>query len=230
MKTLSPDRNKLYCFSPEVMLATFLIEVFLAIYVFVRYRMTNFGRISIGILLLLAGFQIVEYQICTGVNSIFWSRLGFVIITLLPVLGVHLIYLITGKNHFLKFGYALMTVFVLNYAFAENALTSPAFCTGNYIIFYSRPGIDWLYVGYYSLFLFLGIWEAAEGFMANKQNRIILGWTIMSYAVIILPTAIISILSPITRSAIPSIMCGFALILAFILTFKVVPLYHKSLK
>jgi len=38
------------------------------------------------------------------------------------------------------------------------------------------------------------------------------------------------ILIPITRAAIASIMCGFAVIFAFIITFKIAPIYHKYVK
>jgi hypothetical protein len=36
------------------------------------------------------------------------------------------------------------------------------------------------------------------------------------------------VLMPITRNAIASIMCGFALAFAFILAIKVVPIYNRT--
>ncbi len=223
------NQNLFFCFSPEVMLATFLIEVAAAIYVFFRYKTTVFSRIVISILLLLAGFQFIEYQICEIGDSLILTRLGFVFITILPVLALHLTYTITGSRHFLKLGYVLMFAFILIYAFAENAVTSSAVCTGNYIVFYSQTELAWLYAGYYFLFLLLGIWEALEGLLENKGERKALVWLIIGYLSFMLPMGIVYLISPPARDAIPSIMCGFALLFGLILAIKVAPRYYKNL-
>jgi len=114
------DKNYFFCFSPEVMLATFLIEITLAVYVFFRYKMGFFGKIVVSLLVLLAAFQLAEYKICTGYNGIVWSKIGFVVITLLPVLGLHLISFIAKRKHFLTLGYALVTTYILIFIFGNN--------------------------------------------------------------------------------------------------------------
>lgn len=45
----------------------------------------------------------------------------------------------------------------------------------------------------------------------------------LGYMAFILPTAFFNIIKPETVSAIPSIMCGFAVLLAFTLTLRVMP-------
>src|SRR5689334_11891738 len=102
-----PNQN-LYCFSPEVMVATFLIELGLAGYVLFRYHVTRFGKVTAAVLLLLGTFQFAEYQICTRNGSVpmLWSRIGFVAITLLPLAGLYLVSIVSHKPHFLKLGYA----------------------------------------------------------------------------------------------------------------------------
>src|SRR5215471_4163757 len=104
-----------YCFSPEVMMATFIIELILATFVFFRYRVTRFGRAAAGVLLLLGTFQLAEYRICTTTGGVplFWSRVGFVAITLLPLAGLYLVHLVSHKPHFLKLGYATAAAFVV---------------------------------------------------------------------------------------------------------------------
>src|SRR3989344_7940821 len=154
-------RNRFFCFTPEVMLATFFTEIALAIYVFIRYRLTVFGRLVMAMLILLGLFQFIEYQVCADPNQLFWSRIGFVIITILPALGLHLIYLITQKNHFLKFGYTLMLAYIFIFLFAPKAI-SGATCGGNYIIFHTAQYLYQTYGAYYFGLLFLGIWEALE--------------------------------------------------------------------
>lgn len=226
MKILYPDRNKLYCFSPEVMLATFLIEIVLAAYVFVRYRMTNFGRISVAILILLALFQLAEYKICGGDQTIFWSRLGFAAITLLPILGLHLITLVTQRNYFLIFGYLASFLLISAFLFSPQAITG-AVCTGNYVIFNTHQELAWIFSGYYFGLLMLGMWEIGEKLTVGKDR--LLTWMLIGYLSFLVPIGTVYLLRPETVFAIPSIMCGFALIFAFILALRIVSLYHNNL-
>lgn len=219
-------KGKLFCFTPEVMLATFLTETALAVYVFVRYRLTAFIRLITAILVLLGAFQFVEYEVCIDPNQLFWPRVGFAIITFLPVLSLHLISLVTGKKHFLKFGYTLMFAYIAIFLFAPKAING-AVCGGNYIIFNTAQELWWTYGVYYFGFLFLGIWEAIEN--KTKENRSLLNWLLVGYGSFMLPMGIVYLTMPIVAwNATPSIMCGFALIFAFILAFKVAPKYHQS--
>ncbi len=217
--------EKLFCFTPEVMLATFLTEFFLAGYVFFRYRLTSFGRLIVTVLICLATFQISEYMVCGGFNAIFWSKVGYTAITALPVLGLTIVSMVTGKNNFLKFGYALMFLYILIFIFAPKAI-SGAVCEKNYLVFYTNQELSWTYSVYYFGFLVLAIWEAWES--RNNSNRNLLTWIIAGYLSFMLPMGIVYILSPAARHAIPSIMCGFALIFAFILAFKVASKYKDK--
>ena len=55
-------------------------------------------------------------------------------------------------------------------------------------------------------------------------------WFIIGYLSFILPLTLVYILIPTSRVAVASIMCGFAVIFAFILTFKIAPIYHECIK
>jgi len=224
------DKNTFTCFSPGVMISTFLIEIILAIYVYLKYKMTAFSRLIILLLIFLATFQLAEYQICTGNYSELWTKIGFVSITFLPALGLQLISLVTESKKFLKLGYILMVGFILFFIFYPTAING-AVCGGNYIIFNTHHIISWLYAAYYLGFLLIGILESAKYLQHNRNQAA--KWMLAGYISFTLPMTIIYLMFPEARSAIPSIMCGFAIFLALILAFKVAPLssyyQHKNL-
>lgn len=210
------------------MLATFVIESGLAAYVLFRHRKGLFARVAVGLLLLLALFQLSEYQICGNHNAIFWSRFGLVAITLLPILGLYLISLISHKKHFLRLGYGAAALSVLVILVAPADLIDPV-CAGNYITFGGPEVVYRFYAAYYLGFLLIGIWESIEALGATKSKRIhrILRWLVIGYLSFMLPMGIVYAFYEPARMAVTSIMCGFALSLAFILTFRIVPEYYR---
>ena len=107
----------LFCFSPPIMLATVIVESALALWTLFRYRQHLLGKIAVVILLLLAAFQISEYQVCGNHSAEAWSKFGLVAITLLPVFGLRLISLITKKKSFLVLGSIIAAVLVLCFIF-----------------------------------------------------------------------------------------------------------------
>jgi hypothetical protein len=225
-------KGALYCFSPPVMIATFAIELALAVYVFVRHRMTLFGRVAGFVLILLATFQFAEYRICTTTGPLphMWSRIGFIAITLLPLAGLYLVSLVSHKQHFLKLGYATATGFVVYFMVIPKSITG-AICGGNYVIFNTTTDLYRLYGFYYWGFLLLGIWEAIERIESFKRRtgaKRALEWLIVGYISFMGPMGLAYILFPSTRNAVASIMCGFAITFAFILAFKVVPAYNRA--
>ena len=106
---------KLYCFSPPVMLATLLIEFLGAMYVWWRYKFNQITRLIISLLLCLGVFQLAEFFICTQESSanFFWARIGHAAITLLPPLGLQLIFCLANKK-----GWWLCLLYVLPVAFS----------------------------------------------------------------------------------------------------------------
>jgi hypothetical protein len=226
------DQQTLYCFSPPVMIATFTIEIILAIIVFVRYHATRFGKTAGFVLVLLAIFQFAEYRICTTAGNIplLWSRIGFVSITLLPLSGVYLVSLVSHKQHFLKLGYASAAAFVAYFTFVPKSITG-AICGGNYVIFNTSNDLYRLYGFYYLGFLLLGIWESVEKIASLKRRttaKKVLQWLIVGYLSFMGPMGLGYIFFPVIRNSAASIMCGFALTFAFILALKIVPAYNRT--
>ena len=230
-KSTRVSGRTLYCFSPPVMIATFVIEVALAVFVFIRHRVTRFGRVAGLVLILLATFQFAEYRICTtsGELPLLWSRIGFVAITLLPLSGLYLVSLVSHKPHFLKLGYLTAAGFVAYFIFVPKSITG-AICGGNYIIFNTSNDLYRLYGFYYLGFLLLGIWESIEkieSFKRQTAGKRALQWLIVGYLSFMGPMGVAYVFFPPARNAVASIMCGFALTLAFVLALKVVPLYNR---
>ncbi len=222
------------CFSPPIMLATLVTETFLALYTVWRYKMTTLTRLAVTTLVALAIFQLSEYFVCTGygMKAEQWSRVGFVAITVLPALGLHILHQLANKpiGRLIIGAYGSMTIFIVAFL-AYSAAFIGHQCTGNYVIF--QIGADQLggaYYVYYFGWLFtaitLGVHWANQlqdkGKAARKQLEAVKG-LVAGYLVFLVPVAVANIVNPMSRQGIPSIMCGFAVIFALILTLYVLP-------
>ncbi len=231
MRYLKPGR--LYCFSPPVMIATFFIEIVSAIYLLYRYQLTMVTKLASIILLCLATFQLAEYNVCEGafgISSLDWSRLGYVAITLLPPLGIHMIYAIAGKTNRLVVGasYGVAAMFSLFFLTVGHGISASQ-CLGNYVIFTTAPAMVTPYQLYYYGLLLFSVWLALSLGSAAKSvpiRRALYGLT-AGYLAFMVPTTAVNAINHDTMAGIPSIMCGFAVLLALALTFYVVPQYMK---
>jgi hypothetical protein len=218
----------LMCFSPPVMLATFLVEIVLLLVTVATKKLNKTTRLICATFFVLAFFQLCEYFVCggLGVNSVLWSRMGFVAITMLPPLGLHLMFAIANKKS--KFivpaGYLLMAGWIALFGFSENAFTNHQ-CVSNYVIFNLHHHVGYAYSLYYYGLLLLGILLAMRfGEKAKKKaQKEALCSMILGYAVFLVPTAVANTISPTTMAGIPSIMCGFAVLFALILFGYVLP-------
>lgn len=228
------------CFSPPVMLVTFGVEIVLALYVFWRFKLDMAARLAVLMLVLLAVFQLSEYFVCggAGLSSSGWSRLGYASITLLPSLGLHLLYVVAGNKdrRLVRVGYATAVGFIIFFLGYSEAFRSYQ-CTGNYVIFQLATNAGMVYGLYYygwlTTVLYLGVCWArqlqaqAKKTATSEANRKALVALVMGYLVFLVPTAIANSVKPETRQGIPSIMCGFAVIFAVILAVYIVPAIGK---
>jgi hypothetical protein len=226
---------KLYCFSPPVMLATLAVELGFAIFVFLRYKSTIVSRLAIAILVSLALFQGTEYLLCgmQGISGGMWSRIGYSAITLLPPLGIHLALSISKQTKpwllLIRIAYATAIFFILYFAFYTPAITGQT-CYANYVVFEGKgsPLASWLYSAYYYGWLLVGTGLSIYyGYLSKRANicRALFALA-LGYASFIIPTTTANLVDPATIHAIPSIMCGFAVLLAFVLVGKVLPEAH----
>ncbi len=220
------DSGKLYCFSPPVMLATFVIEICLAIYTFWRYKPSLVRRLGMFILIALGVFQATEYMICGGLgfNHMAWARFGYVSITLLPALGIHMLAVLSGKksSFLVTAAYATCLAFVGYYALNTAAISGNT-CTANYAVFYSPSTAGKLFGIYYYGWLMTGVYLAWKWGAEMPKKRKQLYSMMLGYLVFLVPTTAFNLIDPTTMRGIPSIMCGFAVLLAFVLVAKVLP-------
>ena len=226
--------NTLGCFSPPVMIATFVIEISLAIYVTWKYNLNAITRLAAAILFFLAVFQLAEYNVCEGsfgIDSLSWSRLGYVAITMLPPLGFHLATRLAGdrRTGLVTTAYMSAGLFAAFFTFSGTGLASSA-CLGNYVIFATAPMATSLYAAYYYGWLIVGtvycLTMAAR--QSQRHHAAALRALALGYLAFILPTTAANIIDPATLAGIPSIMCGFAVLLAIVLAGEVLPQYYRQ--
>lgn len=226
MRQKDRDSTLFACFSPPVMLATFAIEIGYLLYVIIRYKMNALSRLVSALLLCLATFQISEYFVCgADYSSSMWSRVGFVAITMLPPLGIHLIHTLAGKswNNITGAAYGMAAVWVGVFAFFEHAFSGHQ-CLGNYVIFQVKPGLGGLYFAHYYLWLGIGTWLAYQySKTVKRKDRKSLYLLAVGYLTLLVPTTTVNLLNPEAQLGLPSIMCGFAIILATIVVFGIMP-------
>ena len=223
----SKRQTTLYCFSPPVMIATCVIEVGLALHTLWRYKMGAVSRLATLLLLFLATFQLAEFMVCRGVgDGLLWSRVGFAAITTLPPLGLHLTYAVAGaKRRWLLWpAYLSGAAFLAFFSLIGRSIDGHA-CLGNYVIFQIAPGFGWLYGAYYYVWLIAALalgWRQLRCAEQRRKHRALAG-LMFGYAIFLLPTTTVNFLKPETMAAIPSVMCGFAVLLALMLGFVVLP-------
>jgi len=226
MKYFKPKDLKLYCFSPVVMLGTCIVEIAFALWAIFRYKMNEAGRLVVLILVFLAIFQIAEFNVCeTGwIDSLLASRLGYVAITMLPPLGIHLAYALAGakKRPLLIPAYATAALFAVFFLFIGQAL-SGHLCLGNYVIFQVLPGSVWLYALYYYGWMIAGVRLCFTLQSGKLRAASALTGLAVGYLAFMVPTTTINFLDRATIEGIPSIMCGFAVVLAVTLVVWVLP-------
>lgn len=226
------SKTTFYCFSPPVMAATFVIETSLMVYTLVRYKMSTLTRLAAATLALLALFQLSEFSVCgaTHWSAEVWSRVGYIAITMLPPLGIHLIRVISGRvpGWLVGLAYATGLGFAAIFGLHPSAFQSHV-CAGNYAIFQLANGVGGVYFAYYYGWLLAGIglslWASIS---ARTKVRQALIYQVFGYLSFLLPTGIVNAVNPQTISGIPSVMCGFAVVYAIVLSFGIVPLTLKK--
>ncbi len=222
--------DKMFCFSPPVMMFTFLFEILAAFFIWFTYDKHKATKIITALLVCLAIFQLAEYNVCEGafgISAANWSKIGFVSISLLPPLGIYLLQSLSktkNQKGLTQVSFGTAAVFSGIFLFTTTGV-SPNVCMGNYVIFKVNELINYAYGIYYWGWLIVGVMLSFVEFKRNKNKKIrqAIKYTGIGYLVFMIPTTVVNIIDPVTISGIPSIMCGFAILLAVALVFKVMP-------
>jgi hypothetical protein len=229
------SRPKFLCFSPQVMIATFVVEFGLILFMLVRYGIKKKLFLPMLLILFLGLFQLAEFYVSEGdkANVSAWSRFGFACISMLPPLGLHLMHQLAKKKpRILVWGYYGLTLGIIGYFLSADSVFTAYEATGNYIIFRLSNGV----AGAYSVFYYIGFLlsfyvglnkiHSLKADMSDTKHKITrqIYVLLVGYLLFILPTVVIILYAPGAHLAIPSIMCGFAVLLALTLTFELAPL------
>jgi len=216
------------------MIATVVIEITLIFYTFWRYKMNMLAKLVALCVFALAVFQISEYHVCTGfgISGGDWSRLGYAAITALPALGLHILHVLAAKpkRRLVIASYISMVGFIAYFLTYQTAFTGYE-CTGNYVIFQIGVTPSLAYGAYYYGWIFTTFYlgsrwanqllkKSVRAFNKLRTIRALM----LGYLVFLVPTALVYSVSPSSRRGIPSIMCGFAVLFALILTLYILPL------
>jgi hypothetical protein len=119
--------------------------------------------------------------------------------------------------------YATCAIFLAYFVFATQAISGHT-CYANYVTFNTADGSTLPYTLYYYGWLFIGTFLTFQWAPSLDRHRRSALYALMAgYLALLIPTTTVTILWNETTAAIPSIMCGFAVILAGILTLKVAP-------
>ncbi len=211
-----------------------MLETILAVYTYMQYKASLRSKLIILLLLNLAFFQMAEFLVCTNSSAAYQaSRFGYASITLLPPLGLYLMSELTSPMRKKAAAFMFLTAFGLMayFLFSPSAFSGYQ-CTGNYVIFQIGTSQMRLYSLYYFGLIGLSLWKGvrylSEHPKASKKQRSAVKWFLAGYLVFIVPVAVLVVLHPNTKRAVPSIMCGFAVSLALILAAKVAPNSLKS--
>ncbi len=209
------------------MLATFVFELGAAVYILLRQKPGSRKRISVALLVALGIFQLAEFMLCQryGLKGSSWSKIGYVAITTLPPLGLHLIYTInqTKPGKLVVTSYICMTALIISFLSVPGVFSSYE-CTGNYVIFDLHPVAITLFTAYYYLLLLMIViigayWSfkahTVKKTKINLEKSRQLNYVVVGCLAFMLPVTAIHSVNPSTAAGIPSIMCGFAVLLAF---------------
>lgn len=219
------------------MVATLLVEFTLAAYVLWRYQMSVITRLIAITLVCLGTFQLAEYFVCGGTQAEFWYRVGFAAITALPALGIHIMHRVARRPEkgMVYAAYGSMAAFIAFFMLHPAVFTGHQ-CTGNYVIFQLSNQTTFLYGLYYYGWLLAAMLMSLKwgSKLDNSKSKAVrargaaLKAMFVGYLVFLVPTATVYSINPETINGIPSIMCGFAGIFAFIISLYVLPRVAKA--
>jgi len=216
------------CFNPFVMAMTVVIEMALFATLLIRKKKSLSTVLVMLILLNLATFQAMEYGICEGLFGLHpnaMARVGFIAITMLPVLGVHLVQALSKSKQTRLIIAAYATMFAWIAIFLGSDALQNQICGGNYVIFELSPGFGGAYFIYYYFWLIVAsVWSLSIAKRTRiKWLRTSLRWYVAGIASFTVPATLIWLFWESAAHGLPSIMCGFAVIFAMILYGKVLP-------
>ncbi len=215
-------------YSPILAVATAAFEILVAGWALAtRPRAMPRGVVATtgAILFLLAGYQIAEVVICADVSaSGFLSRLAFIIVTWLPPLGLLLIAKLrrprSGSTYWSAYGMLAAAAGIVVWIAVDRSFAAASVCNAVYARYVHAMPRFLVYASFYWLGLAGMVLLSGRGAMTCREPRrrrqlVLLFAGTLAF---VLPSIALSWFVPATRGVLPSILCHFALLLAFCLT------------
>ena len=171
--------------------------------------------------MLLAGYQITEVAICADVAAAgFLPRLAFLIVTWLPALGLLLIAQLrrprSRTSHAAAYGMLAASAGMVAWIVVDRSFATASVCNAVYAHYAHVMPRFLVYAWYYWLGLAgMAVCSAIGAKACHDERRkaqlaLLCGGTLAFVA----PSLALSWVVPVTRGALPSILCHFALLLA----------------
>jgi hypothetical protein len=210
-------------YSPVLSIATALIEITAAVWVFSGRGRRRFTRPAGLILLLLAGYQIAEAVACSNTTGSSAARAGFLDILWLPVVGVILVFRLSDLPKrtvaVLSSGLVAVAVCLAVWILLEPDFARVSVCTV-VLARYENPEPLYRVFGafYHSgiACMLIGSATIMAG-LSDEVRRRHLADILIGTLSFVLPAMLLQVIVPAARGALPSLMCHFALIFALFL-------------
>jgi hypothetical protein len=152
-----------------------------------------------------------------------------VAITLLPALGIHIISVITKRyTNLLALAYGMASLLILVILFLPQ-LELRAVCQPHFVEVFNSDWFGWTHFSYYAIFVLAAmylLWHSIRIHRGDEKEEL---WMLIAYVGFVVPALGLFYLRIISHVALPSVMCGFAVIVAIILTLIVIPRYYALL-
>jgi len=211
-------------YSPLLALTTAHFEVVVAVWALRGPGDRSIVRTTAAILVLLAGYQVVEVAVCANVGAPgVLPRLAFLDVTWLPPLGLVLVAQLhrprsrlfhMASRTMLAAALGIAAWIALDRSFATASVCSAVYARYTHVMprFAVYAGFYW--VGLLGMVVFSGYGAKAS---VDPHRRRLLAQVLFGTAGFVVPAVVTSWFIPTAVGALPSIMCHFALVLAVFL-------------
>jgi len=207
-------------YSPVLSIVTAVLELALAVSCLRAPGRREIQRLVALILVLLAGYQIIEVLVCGDPSEPLWARAAFADVVWLPPLGALLLWRLARPTRRIWRALVLLSLALAAF-FTVWVFADPRFVTGSVcsavIAFYTHPSNALeLYGAYYHV----GLWAMMFGGIrlalvaASPLDRAHAADVAMGTVAFVVLALTTEVVFPGTRNGTPSIMCHYAIALA----------------
>ncbi|MFH0808284.1 MAG: hypothetical protein V1888_01575 [archaeon] len=203
------------CFAPWVSLTTAVVEFVVASFILIRYKNYLVPVFSAIFVYVLGLYQFTEFMLCVSGNPFLWARIGFVVYSFLPAIGLHMAFRFIGIK-FRNWMFYIIPIMIFSIAFLKDDFVIRASCSYIYVyvltFLYSGEHLilSIIYLLYYFGFIALIGIILILHLKKKAMVKIYYFWIIFGIITVSIPVFLILIF-PSLGLAFPSVYCEFAL-------------------